>query len=111
MFYHIIWHNRMCTDKEREREEEMGLYISITIWSSSAGAKIDLDGWLSGTAPELADCQACRLVAWPASQLAGPSVWLDSRGGRAGQLGGGPSWRKSRKENKKTNPEKPCFEL
>ena len=67
----------------------MGPYISINIWSSSAGAKIDTDGWLSGTAPELAHCQAGRLVARPASQLAGPSVWLDSRGGRAGQLGGG----------------------
>ena len=87
----------------------MGPYISINIWSSSAGAKIDTDGWLSGTAPELAHCQAGRLVARPASQLAGPSVWLDSRGGRAGQLGGGPSWRKSRKQKKNNKSIKTLF--
>ena len=82
----------------------MGPYISINIWSSSAGAKIDTDGWLSGTAPELAHCQAGRLVARPASQLAGPSVWLDSRGGRAGQLGGGSQLEKVQEQkNKKSS--------
>ena len=91
----------------------MGPYISINIWSSSAGAKIDTDGWLSGTAPELAHCQAGRLVARPASQLAGPSVWLDSRGGRAGQLGRVPAGESpgTKTKNKYPNPEKPCYEL
>ena len=63
---HSSMYRQRKIDRERmiEREKEMGLYIYI--WSSPA-EKLDLDGWLSGTAPWLAHCQACSLVAWPAS--------------------------------------------